>query len=1494
MAERNLAGFNRESNFYRDRMLERRAPPERFPSRPREDVEREAELRKQEQETPFLRKVGLVALVAGGTYMLGRRLPRDPIRKAAHLLGIVGQEVSRGAREAGRMGARGVLGAFPEYQGIERAFHGSEIPELRNLELIDVLTDVLDQRRRVIGSRSAGFAKGLRASKAGGPTRGFDQIVHEHIANKFLRSHPSHGRLRNVTVGEVFAEANLQNRIGEAQFKVLGEARAAGLINDRMALTSGGDFAGLFRDEFGQIVDSRWLSPSRIAKSGYNALRNFQILGFRPVELFANLARPWSGGEFFGELGAGTVIGRDRTLSQADGLAFFMGGKVYRQAGHTGFQELTGQKPFKLFKAREGQSGGLMEAFQALVGAHPLQHRALGTSDTAQAAQRPLRQFWRRLQDLTGVGPGFKTQPHAFERVVLDPLKRARAVREGGRFVPYSEDTAALLSQKGYGFGYIARRDTQRGTLRQFMDQAAGRRGEEAVLHSKTREATTFGGRFKNTVSKLFGLDDGDELAAMFGRETRGTVVTKKGWSEFQKTGTLRHVEKAVRRPPTSTGFGTRPTMAGDVMEAALGRQTGYTTVRNYVTSQGILDSVALTGNVLTMRLNDLLSTTLNYGFRPGEGFAGPVMNLARIYAGYKALDWGVDYLEYGDYLAEKYTGLSPKKAVLNAYVHGRTALQKLREYSGVTKAANEVEEVMPGAIDSPLSSALRFGLPVAATMLKGRGTAMAGLAGGIFFGLGDISQDSKELYDQMIGEEDVAYRRGRWWMLGRQPFGGGQIDYFGKSWIARQLSDYQYTDVQYGDKNDYWANVASTPTPTNLFGILADPEEYMTHKHYFTRPYPFDHEGKPSRMADMIWDVHDTERDVMPGAAARVGMGELQGQGTVTPPTEARSKVAALTDKITELGGIYKFALWSLPGFEDGNRRDLATPDAMSSGGRAYYDNQLGGMLGMTEAYRRFVPDEKWSRASNTIPNMMPNWLPGIRSTFERDQRYFQDFTLGDPFTKIKHGEARLPGPGYEALHRLHSGQAGRYDPMDRFLILADVAPYSESYQHYKAIVQGWAKAGVLDSYWRDRFETTLKQVSDKLERYEFSPRRFTGVIDADPEELAKVKEWSMPAKVIGGAWEVFTHDFLQKTRDVVPLAGPILGDKLAPIRSPLEMYERWELYGEDFADWRTPYKSFIRPKFHELKAQDPATATAGGAMLGIFGANPLSKLVMGTVGAAMMGTASGVRAVQTGQLEGGYIPGHRQRERDAVEYLDHIKYVKYRRMQLAAQAAGDMSMGNYYRKLAGRTVTGLNYDLPLEKYKSQARAALPKRERAYFDAFTNVVDPAARGKILEVVPEHLRPVYVAAWSKMGDPQARMVMKNMQLSADQRAAQFFASNPIPDDTWAGWHPSVSQSDIAIRIARQEALDLHRFNLWEEQIEDSMIRFPDLGVPVNMTNLRRPDFRSHEAIDQIQYLGMNIASRPWSGFQADGVEWDVIPGSVRDALHSAAQIIEGG
>lgn len=54
---------------------------------------------------------------------------------------------------------------------------------------------------------------------------------------------------------------------------------------------------------------------------------------------------------------------------------------------------------------------------------------------------------------------------------------------------------------------------------------------------------------------------------------------------------------------------------------------------------------------------------------------------------------------------------------------------------------------------------------------------------------------------------------------------------------------------------------------------------------------------------------------------------------------------------------------------------------------------------------------------------------------------------------TSVPNGEERLPGVGYERLHRLHPDMYGNYGSLDRYAILSDIAPYSAEAKFWKQI---------------------------------------------------------------------------------------------------------------------------------------------------------------------------------------------------------------------------------------------------------------------------------------------------------------------------------------------------------------------------------------------------------------------------------------------------------
>lgn len=145
-------------------------------------------------------------------------------------------------------------------------------------------------------------------------------------------------------------------------------------------------------------------------------------------------------------------------------------------------------------------------------------------------------------------------------------------------------------------------------------------------------------------------------------------------------------------------------------------------------------------------------------------------------------------------------------------------------------------------------------------------------------------------------------------------------------------------------------------------------------------------------------------------------------------------------------LTGIYGYGASSIFGRDES--KFIANAGDIDSFTRSFWDAGIGGVGGEgAEIARRFLPEFSRRRRVNPLLNTMAEqhpWLP-------------EKFFTGDYATKIINGEARLPGEGYEAINALHPDQfaSDGYGAIDRYKILADIAPNSTEYKFWKQIVK-------------------------------------------------------------------------------------------------------------------------------------------------------------------------------------------------------------------------------------------------------------------------------------------------------------------------------------------------------------------------------------------------------------------------------------------------------
>lgn len=103
------------------------------------------------------------------------------------------------------------------------------------------------------------------------------------------------------------------------------------------------------------------------------------------------------------------------------------------------------------------------------------------------------------------------------------------------------------------------------------------------------------------------------------------------------------------------------------------------------------------------------------------------------------------------------------------------------------------------------------------------------------------------------------------------------------------------------------------------------------------------------------------------------------------------------------------------------------------------------------SEGIRRYIPHNRTDvQFRNPLPSGLPSWLP------DSDSDYFLDFSRADIYTKIKEPWARLPGEGLGALHpELKGVSPEKYSPFWRFMVLSDVAPYSQEHRQYDRMMK-------------------------------------------------------------------------------------------------------------------------------------------------------------------------------------------------------------------------------------------------------------------------------------------------------------------------------------------------------------------------------------------------------------------------------------------------------
>ena len=701
---------------------------------------------------------------------------------------------------------------------------------------------------------------------------------------------------------------------------------------------------------------------------------------------------------------------------------------------------------------------------------------------------------------------------------------------------------------------------------------------------------------------------------------------------------------------------------------------------------------------------------------------------------------------------------------------------------------------------------------------------------------IGESSEEKKAIYS---GKKDIPIKTNRWWSTSSVPYEGEKTKYFEKHPYYKTMQEAEVKSL-YGDlKTKHKLDPFLHP-----FDYLRDPYRFEK-MHQEDRPYPV--YGMDISTGSFLGKLY--EKTI--GAIIKPDVINKEKLKEVITPIEGKSNEEALKEYIKkqifdikepigedEASLIAEKKLlprssiaytphseavnWSWEAFKDfigvkgwtiGLTEDffgvpynqqidqLSRSGEATNIGRAVKEANLGGLLGATEQQRRYIPTSVNTLRDrrNPLINNMPSWLPGD------EDRYWLDFHRGDPFTKLEHGETRLPGPGYEALYPILKGiDPENYPDIFKFKILSDVALGSDSYYKIKNQIEKREEKHELSEYEQKILEKVREQEKARNKKKEFQEYK-------TEEEL---KDASIIHKIITKYSENLFHG-MEKILPTEPLTFFRPAGKFIHQRSAIEDYQKTQLEGPDTAIWTKPYEHFIKP----------------------------SILQFGRL------------------LNSDYIDKTIIEKRQIDDYFDKLKYLKNRELYEQALEDKDYKTAEKYKNKYQKTMQGVvTSDIDTDQEILKSYISLPENEKPYFENFVNT-SIENREKILKMVPESVGELYKTIWKRkdvidkpdLNDVEKYKVIKkdikqeeeNLQKQypdeykqylenkkknknlkfkeyiADKQALEYvMAKGGLPDKDFSGWDPRIDMDKIKLRTVQLMNDDIYKYGFWKTDVKE--------------------------------------------------------------------------
>lgn len=753
------------------------------------------------------------------------------------------------------------------------------------------------------------------------------------------------------------------------------------------------------------------------------------------------------------------------------------------------------------------------------------------------------------------------------------------------------------------------------------------------------------------------------------------------------------------------------------------------------------------------------------------------------------------------------------------------------------------------------------LGMNAPSTTLR-RYSKLGGIVGGLMvapFLPGALAgRSSEELAREFSGEDEVAVKADRFWLLGGQAYEGGKTKYYRKSLIAETIKGAKDKSLYENSSEKRALDPIYSP-----FRYLKNPYAYEE-RHQDDQPYPvwgmdvtygsflgkfyqgtFGQIIKPDavnpELESMMGKRHaisnviknlSKESSTVPGSyeeAYRDFEGGVTRQKAYPVPINEDAETKSLIDsgdmmaspspindfKLRSSIGMYTAGsdFTGMKGFagnvisrsmgidpEEQLEPYLAVSGSSRTAKKALLDMQLGDAGGAGEFLRRLIPQSSASDqdAINPLMNKVaPSWLPS------NETKYYKNFKRGDYFNETtEHAETLLPSKGFAEMNPEVKGlDPEEYPLVYQYKILQNVARGSS--EHITTRNYLLENLDSLSEREKEIFFESYEQEKERDTAKEFSEY-------ATEEDKAKM---GVLQTVQNAVWESFSH----KEAFTEPLTPFRPMSKFMHQRTAIEDYRRTQLAGSDVGIWTKPVDHFIRPTKNRLFQMGDDT----------------------------------------------YKPKEAIEKENIDEYFDKLSLIKYAKE------------GNDYK--TERTVTALSYTgIRDSKSLRQFKNALPDNQKDYVEAFAKETDAEKRKTILELVPTDIGRAYSSIWSNTdkanyakekgydvedfldseyiketqvlqknqninltsqeqsyienkasknlsGSERERFIdleeSKAVRLKLAEREAREYVENQtgrLPGDDWVGWDPRLSMDDVKLKALSVGKKDLEKYGYWSK------------------------------------------------------------------------------